>query len=213
MNVSMMRQSTNGSHLCGGKCVLSGPSIPGVAISTSGTRSVMSASTSGCAAGGGRGRHHRREGLRLSSPRPCLNRGCETGVVLHLDPRFFAILDTIPRSMMHGVTRSSDNASAPFCGIAFACMVEYTPRQLCGTVPLHRHAWKEKTSWHSIPMRMMTRSCCRFALYSFIPAPYRHAACSAETHGTWARRVPGSRHPYHSDPGLCGSSEWNGRYR
>src|SRR6266704_2170884 len=88
MNVCLMWQSISGSHLCVEKCVLSGQSIPGVAISTSGNTSVMSASGLVRAAVDGSWSHDWRVCPHVASPQPCRNTGCETDVLTASTPAF-----------------------------------------------------------------------------------------------------------------------------
>ena len=95
MNVFMMRQSINGYPFCVEKCVLSGQSIQGVAISTSEKRSVMSASEAVSAALGGNWSHDWRVCLSVSSTQPCMHTGCETDVFPRLDTLSCAMPDDV----------------------------------------------------------------------------------------------------------------------
>ena len=114
MNVFMMRQSINGYHFCVVKCVLSRQSIQGVAISTSGKRSVMSAPGSVSAAGGGSWSPPWRVCLRAPSPQPGMNTGCETDAFPRLDTLSFAMPRHDARSRTPGVTCTRNNACNPF---------------------------------------------------------------------------------------------------
>src|SRR5882762_7570772 len=100
MNVSMMRQSTNGSHFCVVTYFLSKRSIPGVVISTSGKTSVMSASESVSAAVGGSWSHDWRVCLYASSTQPCRHTGCEPEVLTRL-PRWSLARSGAPEVACH----------------------------------------------------------------------------------------------------------------
>ena len=132
MNVCMMRKSISGYHFCVGKCVLSWPSIQGVATSTFGKTSVMSASGADCAALGGSWRHHWRVWLRVSLTQLCKTTGGETGVFPRLHTRLCYARTRYQRSMTQALHALTTTLLIHFCDIALTLHGVYSHGQCDG---------------------------------------------------------------------------------